>query len=307
MRFIAVRTPGRGATSYVNLATALFFPTTEALSTVGIKRVRFTTWVDGEDIQTWPAIQYSDDGSNWATFPVGVPSVYVGPGYSNTKYADSVWQPIAWVEPTDPCEPTEDRQIQTDWFDCPGDFQDIAQSGGSPTYLSHDRLFCRFGQVALNATPDSSETPPRGGRVALQIEYAHVTGGTLLGGPALCPSGGGNGTTPTSVFTPLTGALATADLGQVRSTLETQATDAVEVSLGYQTSDDGENWSGTVTALPGSPTRTADGISYPEAWTSFTVTTARYVRIGVVVANDENTDQNIRGVVANIRVDWREG
>ncbi len=320
MRFVTLRSSGAPASSEgkVPLADAKFFPVTGALSTVLIKRVRFVTWLDGEDIQGWPAVQYSNDGVNWSAFPIGVPNRWVPSPVSNYSSArwydpsvgDGYWVPFGWLKPSvapAPDAPLVDRTVATEWWTCPSDFQDILQTtDGAPEFLDEDRLFCRFGWLAVNDSQDSGDpTPPRGGLGAIVVESDPIQGGTVVGLSAYCPSGGGNGTTATAVFSPLTRAIPTADVASVRLTLETEAVDQVTVTLGYQKSDDGHNW-GTTHTIGSSPSSSANDIVYPTTWLSLAVDDARFIRVGAWVINANETDETLRGALVACVVDWRD-
>ncbi len=314
MRFVALRSagaPSNSGSAKIELGDALFYPATPVYSTATVKRVRFTGWFDGDDLQGWFAIQYSNDGIRWSSFPIGVASVDDGEdGYTHTLFDDGVWQPRAWLvrdTPVDDREPATDRTISTKWYACPGDFQSVQQPGneGDPTPLTADRLFCRFGWVVLNATQDTGTTPPRGGRGAIAVEVDSIDAGTVAGGPLLCTSGGGSGSVATPVFTALTGPIRTSLFTKVRMTVETEATDEVEVTVGYQRSDDGVTW-GTPTTITGTPVVTEDGIEFPEDWKSLTVTDSRFVRFGAWVENASGSDVEVRGAVVTVRIDWRE-
>ncbi len=315
MRFVALRSagaPSNSGSEKIELGDALFYPATPVYPTAGVKRVRFTGWLDGDDIQGWFAIQYSNDGIRWSTFPIGVASVSDGmSGYTHTKYQDGVWQPLDWITRDDEDEdrePETDRTITTEWYACPGDFQSVGQApnSGTPTPLTAERLFCRFGWVVLNASQDTAVTPPRGGQGAISVEVEPLDAGTAVGGPVLCTSGGGNGSVATSVFTAITEAVATARFTKVRMTLEVDACNDVEVGIGYQKSDDGVTWEAPVSPITGTPVLDEDGIEFPEDWKGLSVINARFIRFGAWVKNDSASDTEVRGAVVTVRIDWRE-
>lgn len=283
MSWIAVRTD-----SSLN---PTFFPLPGVYETFGTRQARAVVRVDGVGFEVAPAIQYSDDGVHWYSSS-GVP---LGLGVY------SPYRTGSWIRPSvvggGPDQPEDNRTVLATWMKTPIDFVTLSD-GAAIT----ERLFCRFG-LLVRRQSDASDFP-RGGRVMMTvtIDPNEAKSGTY--GPIYAPSGGGTGSVATALDTPISGWIRTTDLGQVRDSWEIDAADGVQVSLAYQTSNDGVSVasSGTI----GSSVLTTNGLHCGTAFTSVSMgDDALYVRFCARVRNSSNTDVKIRGVRVTLRVDRR--
>ncbi len=173
-----------------------------------------------------------------------------------------------------------------------------------PTPRPHERRFRRAG-LFVRRTPNAT------GRMTDSVAHGATSdthkSGTITSQMVLCCSGGGDGTTPAAVITPITQGLPTNGAGLVRLTLETSATEGATVTLRYQTSVDNRNWEETCYAFSATPTLSSDGIARQTEFMTFRPDNALYWRVCAHVVNTSSSDTEIRSAQVRARVDWREG
>jgi hypothetical protein len=258
-------------------ASSLFVPMTQAIPSQHVATVRFGLMLTSPSVEVQVGIQYSSDGIVWDT---AAPLNFATPALWLIE--DEAWQ------------------FATDRYACPGDFS------GPPT----ERLFVRFGLWVNNLSGSKAMM----GMAQLIVQVDDIKAGSVSAGPICTPTGGGNGSTTTEVFTPMTGAISTASTGSIRASWE-QISNSGNVAsrVGYQVSKNGINWTDTTPGAegtfvdPGLTPRTTAGITYGTGFTSVSASLEnfRWIRFGIIAENNTGSNQLIEACLSNLRVDWR--
>jgi hypothetical protein len=258
-------------------ASALFVPMTQGVPSERMETVRFGLMLTSPTIEVQVGIQYSSDGTTWDS-PAPL-------NFSTGAYwlsASTAWQ------------------FAADRFSCPGSFS------GPPT----ERLFVRFGLWVNNLSGSKAMM----GMAQLVVLADDIEAGSVSAGPMCTPTGGGNGSVTTEVFTPMTGGLTTSKIGSIRASWEQIANSGnVASRVGYQVSKDGVKWtdlSGVTEGTfvdPGLTPRTTAGITYGTTFTSVSASLEdfRWIRFGIIAENATASNQLIEACQSNLRVDWR--
>lgn len=168
------------------------------------------------------------------------------------------------------------------------------------------RLFVRFGIQAKNT---SSTSGIRHGKVSLRLQITPIEGSTLaVAGVGVWSNAGGSAAA--GVFHPLTGPIPAESAGQVRPSIEAEATTSgLSMQPALQLSDDLVTWYSESGSAGGFTTFgssvTGDDIDYGTDFADFTPATPRqYVRFGVVAWG--GSSGNYESGLASLRVDYRK-
>lgn len=183
-------------------------------------------------------------------------------------------------------------------FSCPSGFS------GPPT----ERLFVRFGLWVNNL----SGTKVQMGMVKLAVLIDDLKTGSVSAGPMCTPTGGGNGSVTTELFTPMTGAVALSEIDSIRVSWEMIANSGdVATRPGYQVSKNGLVWTNAAGGAegtfvdPGATPRTATGISYGTTFSAVSAGDYQWIRFGIIAENNTSSNQLVEACQSEIRVDWR--
>ena len=258
-------------------ASALFVPMTQAIPGQKVATARFGLMLTSPTVEVQVGIQYSSDGITWDS-----------PAPLN--FATGAF----WLSAS------TSWQFATDRYACPGDFS------GPPT----EKLFVRFGLWVNNLSGSKAMM----GMAQLVVQVDDIESGSVSSGPMCTPTGGGNGSVTTEVFTPMTGPISTATIGSIRASWE-QISNSGDVAsrVGYQVSKNGVNWTSTASATegtfvdPGLTPRTSAGITYGTGFTSVSASLEdyRWIRFGIIAENNTVSNQLVEACQSWIRVDWR--
>lgn len=258
-------------------ASALFVPMTRAIPSEKVENARFGVMLTSPTIEVQVGIQYSSDGITW---DAAAPLNFATGAYWLS--ASTSWQ------------------FAADRFTCPSAFS------GPPT----ERLFVRFGLWVNNLSGSKAMM----GMAQLIVQLDNIESGSVSAGPICTPTGGGNGSTTTEVFTPMTAPISTAAIGSIRASWEQIANSGnVSSRPGYQVSKNGVNWTDLSAVTegtfvdPGLTPRTTAGITYGTTFTSVSSSLEdfRWIRFGMIAENSTSSNQLIEACQSWIRVDWR--